>query len=312
MMCIYVLITLFSYDRQHRDVNWLLIINTYVALLLWDLIHVFMNLHAILGDQQLYISVDSLACRIQRYIYLYAVLWLFSNFVLQSIFRMLNIVYAQRVQWRSRKKTCVPIVRACFVSLAIVMPTFFLRNVVYKPTEYQCVGDLTVWQANVYMLCAFYLILMVTIVAIYTRVIKYVRQSSVQTQQAATSRDLVVLQRILFLVTIQIPLGFPLSGLWFFLGIAILLLTFATALTNTQVRRILPLFKQRRVTRQIAVHPQSERLEVVQTNTFNTICREEQYLRWSSARTQRRIWTVSSLASACRLASNKRSVNYDV
>ncbi len=284
----YAIIYLIWYEWRLRDVNLLLVINTYITAIICSTIQVSLNIHAFLGDIHLFINTDSIACQVRGYIYLYTVVWFFDSFSLQAYIRMLNILYPTHTQLHSLMMTMIFIVITWFISFLIVLPTIFLKVIVYESSEYQCLVDLRAWKGNVYMIVGFYLIPITIIVTTYVRVVKYVQKSSLRNQQRRQimiMRDLRVLQRIVILVGALIVLGLPSAILWIlslitgqllyltyriqalFLSLDILFLTFAVALTNLQVKKLIPLFNKHKINHVVIVHPQQQlqsRLELVE------------------------------------------------
>ena len=273
IVSIYAVIFLIWHEWRLRDGNLLLVINTYIAVLICNVIQVYLNIHSILGDMQLYIGTDSFACQARGYVYLYISTWLFNSFNLQAYLRMLRILHLRRTQFQSLWTIMALIVITCFASFLLVIPTIFLKVIVYIPSEYQCRVDLSMWEGNLYMMFGLYSIPIAIIVIIYVRVVKFVRKSSLNNQKcrkvSTTVRDFVVLQRIVILVSILIVLGLPSAILWIY-GIAtgqlhsltfriqaiflapdIFILSCAVALTNPPVKRLILLCEKRQETHHI-------------------------------------------------------------
>jgi hypothetical protein len=274
-----VVICLIWREWRLRDANLLLVINTYIAVLIWSAFQVFLNIHCILCDIHLYTSIDSIACHVRCYICLYVVAWFFYSFSLQAYLRMLSIVHPQRSPLRSLKMIMTLIIIICFVSFILVIPTIFLKVIVYESSEYQCVVDLRVWKGNVYMMLGFYSIPLTIIVTAYANVVKFMRESSShieQYRQITTMRNLRVLRRICIIVCALIILGLPSLILWIhaiitghlqpltyriqalFLAFDIFILSFSVALTNSQVKRLLPFFNKQQTGYTITVHSQRQ------------------------------------------------------
>ena len=273
----YTLACLIYREWRLRDINVLLVINTYTVVVLWSGIQVSANIFCILGDTQTYVNVDSIACHAHCYVYLYLVTWLFSSFILQAYVRMLNIVRSHHDQLHSMGTVSIWILITYVSSFVLVVPTYFLNVIVYTPTDYQCVVDIRSWKGTLYMFWAFYSIPIGLITGMYIRVIRFVRQSTLRNQQhrqTITGRDLLMIQRILILLLTLIVLGLPSLILWLYsiitgrlypftyrlqalsLATSICTLAFAVALTNPQVKGFLFQFGQRHVGFDLTVHPQ--------------------------------------------------------
>ena len=138
----FTLICLIYREWRLRDINVLLVINTYTVIVLWSRIQVSANLFCILGDTRTYVNLDSIACHVHCYVYLYLVTWLFSSFILQAYVRMLSIVRSQQDQLHSLGTVSIWIFITYISSFALVVPTYFLDVIVYTPTDYQCVVDI--------------------------------------------------------------------------------------------------------------------------------------------------------------------------
>jgi hypothetical protein len=70
----YTIIYLIGYECRLRDINLLLVINTYIPTLICSFIQVSLNIHAVLGDTNVFININSIACQVRGYIYLYIVI----------------------------------------------------------------------------------------------------------------------------------------------------------------------------------------------------------------------------------------------
>jgi hypothetical protein len=134
---------------------------------------------------------------------------------------MLNILYPTRTYLRSLMATMIFIVITWFASFLLIIPTIFLKVIVYESSEYQCLVDLRMWKGNVYMIVGFYSIPISIIIITYVRVVKFIQKSSLHNQQHRQTkimRDLMVLQRIFILLCTLIVLGLP-SAIFWILGI---------------------------------------------------------------------------------------------
>jgi len=284
----YILIYLIEHECRLRDINLLLVINTYIPILICSFIQVSFNIDTVLGDTNIFINIDSIACQVRGYIYLCIAIWLFTSFSLQAYIRMLDIVYPKRTYLRSFMATLIFIVITWFASFPLIIPTIFLKAIVYESSEYQCFIDFRMWKGNTYMIVGFYSIPISIIIIAYVRVVKFMQKSSLRNQQSRQKkimRDLMVLQRIVILVWALIILGLPSAILWIsgiitgqlysltyriqamFLAFNIFFLTFAVALTNPPVKRLVPLFNKHKATHGIVIHPQKQlqnRLELVE------------------------------------------------
>lgn len=292
----YTIIYLIGHECRLRDTNLLLVINTYIPILICSFIQVSLNIHAVLGDTNIFININSIACHVRGYIYLYIVIWLFNSFSLQAYIRMLNILYPKRTYLRSLMATMIFIVITWFISFLLIIPTIFLKVIVYKSSEYQCLVDLSMWKGNTYMVVGFYSIPISIIIITYVRVVKFMQRSSLHNQQRRRKmimRNLMVLQRIVILVCTLIVLGLPSAIFWIlgiitghlysltyriqamFLAFNIFFLTFAVALTNPSVKRLVPLFNKHKAAHVIFIHTQ-EQLQNRLENIFNEAVKERE------------------------------------
>ncbi len=57
-----------------HDVNFILIVNTYMPILFTSFLHTSLNIQAILGDIHLLININSTSCQVWSYIYLYVIM----------------------------------------------------------------------------------------------------------------------------------------------------------------------------------------------------------------------------------------------
>jgi hypothetical protein len=197
--------------RLH-DVNFILIVNTYMPILFTSFLHTSLNIQAILGDIHLLINIYSTSCQVWGYIYLYVIMWFFKSFSVQAYICMLNIWSPTRTHLHSFMGTIIFIIIIWFGTLLLLIPTIFLRFIAYQPSEYQCIVDLRTWKGNIYMILSVYSIPITITVMIYVRVVRFMKKSSVRNQQhrhATILRDVMVLQRIVILVGTLIVLDLP-------------------------------------------------------------------------------------------------------
>lgn len=273
----YILVNLLWNGWRLHDINLFLVINTYIPVFIISIISISLNIDAILGDTNISIHYDLLACQIRGYVYLYMIIWVFDSFSLQAYIRMLNILYPTRTYLHSCLSIIILMIITWFVSFLLVITTIFFQVIIYEPNEYQCTVNLHVWKSNVYMTLCVYLIPLNIVIISYIRVIKYMRESTIRNQQYRQTtiiRDLRIMQRIIILVHTLIILGLPSAIFWIFglitgqlhtltfriqaifISIDIFFLTFAVALTNPQVKRLIPLFNKHRRTHVSIIHPQ--------------------------------------------------------
>ena len=262
IICNYVTIYLIIHVYQARELNSLLVINTYIPVLLASIAHAGLSIRAILSDTLVYISDDSTICRVWGYIYLYIIMWLFGSFSVQAYVRMLNIIHPNRTYLHSFMTVLIFMILTWSVTLILLLPTIFLNVIAFQMTEYRCAVDLSTWKGNVYMILSFYSIPITVTAGVYLRVVRFIKASSLRSQQSRRTsmmRDARVILHTVILVCILVILGLPSAILWIqglitgylhpftyriqaiFIAITMLILAIAVPWTNPQVKRLLPM-----------------------------------------------------------------------
>ena len=152
------------------------------------------------------------------YFLLYAFQRVFLSFGSQALERLFNVIYyQQQAPLRSLLITKISVAITPFISLALLGPHIAMKSVIYEPDEFQCITNFRMWQNYTYLLTAMYLGPIAIVVASYGRVIIVVRQSSLRTsnrRQQSMSRDMLILKRIVFIVTVLVILGVPTPSIW--------------------------------------------------------------------------------------------------
>lgn len=265
IICNYVTVYLIIHVYRARELNSLLVINTYIPVLLASIAHAGLNIRAILSDTLIFISDDWIICRVWGYMYLYVIMWLFGSFSVQAYIRMLNIIHPNRTYLHSFMPILLFMSFTWFVTLLLLLPTIFLNVIAFEMTEYRCAVDLSTWKGNVYMILSFYSIPITVTAVVYLRVVRFIKASSLRNEQSRRTsmiRDARVLLHTTLLVCILVVLGLPSAVLWIqglitgylhpltyriqgiFIAITMLILAVAVPLINPQVKRLLPIMNR--------------------------------------------------------------------
>jgi hypothetical protein len=199
----------------HNDI--LLATNAFIALLTTSTILLSLNIHTFLGEIHVDSYPDSTVCRVRGYLFLFGCIWLFYTFGLQAFGRMLNIIYWKHLILRSVLFTKILIIVVPVILMLMISLSFLFNAVAYVPEDFYCITDFRMWNNYTYLLSIGYVIPIALVVISYTRVIIFLRQASISNhgRQRSIARDVLVLQRLAFIVASLFIFGVPTLAFWF-------------------------------------------------------------------------------------------------
>ncbi|CAF3414169.1 unnamed protein product, partial [Rotaria sp. Silwood2] len=178
--------------------------------------------HTIAGDFSilknfLYLE-DSMACRLRVamifsltsalfHSFLLHALWCFFKVIFHSIFNVKILCYFSL----HRVYTYILLILiSWFLSLVIVLPAWTKLNVFsYFPEQYHCLISFTNVRGFIYSLCSTYVIPVLVIIYIYSRLIIFIRHGYNFNHRSRTRREIMIVKRILIICAILSLSGSP-------------------------------------------------------------------------------------------------------
>ncbi|CAF1330071.1 unnamed protein product [Adineta steineri] len=214
--CIVFVIIIYHlyYNHVKREDKITVVIcgHIYLVLLIYSSILISMNIRAILGD--LYNqSFDSSWCIFSGYLVLVTLSMLYMNFLNQAFYRLIRIVYYQNRWFQSLKLyIMLPLIEIIILTVILLCVAIPLNAVTYLPNDYFCYATFTNIPGILSVASIVYMGPFCCILFIYIHITRFIHQQrNIQTLvvKQRQSRDLLVTQRILIIVSLLLILGIP-------------------------------------------------------------------------------------------------------
>ena len=254
----YAMFTHRALVRRNR-MDFLLFVNSYLSLLIIELLLTDMCVYSIYGYFHPESSFDGFWCRFKSYLLYIQGYVYFYSFLVQSIYRFCRIVFHTRPRLRSFRLYAVASVLLWVNAFWQMLPCLLLRFVDYMPSEYHCQFRLFDLSGSLLGLSINFLAPYLLALACYMLTMYCVRKRSAEltriNQQVSIRRDLLILKRIVTLMTfvafvalphVMLPIIYALDGALPPWATAFEWLTTAIALTVVAVIQIFisPVFRQ--------------------------------------------------------------------
>ncbi len=201
------------------NISLILVANTYLIFLIYNVIWISLTFHTFAGDFSLLkVGGDSIACRLQVGIIFFLTSALYHSFLLQALSRLFHIIFISRL---NEIKICgmsldsiriyiLMITISWLVSFMVLIPAYTIFNVFsYFPDQYHCLISFSNVKGCVYSLLVCYLIPLCPILYIYSRVICYVHRLPKRGVLMRTRREVIVIKHILKICFVMSVLGLP-------------------------------------------------------------------------------------------------------
>jgi hypothetical protein len=135
------------------------------------------------------------------------------SYLLTAIYRYVSVVHPSKLFWKSAKFQIGLIIGQCIFSTAFALPLLLTGQIVYNIDNQICQVPLRLSVSIMYVSFVLYFIPNISILCIYIKLARYVRQMSIRTTSAHSlfhaRRELRLFQRTFILVIILIILGIP-------------------------------------------------------------------------------------------------------
>lgn len=256
---ILIIITIY-FHPFHSNVSILLTFNTYLTLFFTSMMMVITYGYNLYVDMYPVVSMKDRWCELRAYLVNVCFCALYLSCVLQSIFRLIRVVYYQLIYLRSYFIFSNAIVLQWSLAFLLILFNLFNEDYQYLPRHYRCWISFENIRGLLRATMIIYICPLVTIFLIYTHILRHVRANNSRRrrqQQRTIDRDILVLKRIvifIFVITLiglptvsilvisiisgkLIPLSYHIQGLSMSLGVFIATISFA--LITPKIQEIL-------------------------------------------------------------------------
>jgi hypothetical protein len=135
------------------------------------------------------------------------------SYLLTAMYRYMSVVYPARLLWQSAKFQIALIIGQWIFSIVYAVPLLITEQIVYNVDNQICQVPLRLSVTMIYLSIILYTVPNLSIVCLYIKLVRYVRQISNRTTLPNTlfhaRRELRLIQRTLILSNVLIILGFP-------------------------------------------------------------------------------------------------------
>ncbi|CAF0723875.1 unnamed protein product [Adineta steineri] len=202
----------YNHVKREDKITVVLCGHIYLAILIYSLILLSMNIRSILGDLYKQ-SFDSSWCIFFGYLTVVLFSMLTMNFVNQAFYRLIRIVYSQNRWFQSLKLYMIlPFIEIIIIICILLCVLIPLNAVIYLQNNSFCYVTFTnipgiLWAAFVAYVCPFCCLLF-----IYLHITRFIhQQGNIQTLiiKQRQARDLLIIRRILIIVNLLFILALP-------------------------------------------------------------------------------------------------------
>ena len=198
---------------KKNPTDYLLLVNSYIALFLVTPTFVDLGIHSIYGHLHPGTSFDTFACRLKAYLmYIHGHVYFYS-FLVQSIYRYYRIVHQKRVKYECFRRYAI-------LSIVIWINAFWqmficlvFGQIDYVPHEFHCQFPANNLSSSLIGLSIMFLIPYLLTLVCYTCTMYHVRKRGVElrriNQRIRLRRDLLIIQRIVILFTLVTLVAMP-------------------------------------------------------------------------------------------------------
>jgi hypothetical protein len=199
-------------DKRCHTVPMMLIGNSCLSVFVFGSILVSIYIFTLENDLKQIQYQDSL-CVFRAYFLCVSAALLNYSFFLQSIYRYMNVVYPNRLFWRSVRFEVLSICLKWIFALVYPIVFMFTDDIIYNVDNQVCQFPLRFSFAIIYVSLCAYIIPVLVIMFIYLKLVRYVHRMSKRVIPANTlshaQRELKMVRRTMILITILIVVCFP-------------------------------------------------------------------------------------------------------
>jgi hypothetical protein len=193
------------------NVPIILTCNTYIALIGSSFMTLLILILAIKDDRDTSITAQDSYCQIRSYVNYTFICAFYYSCVLQASFRLCRVVFPQRKVLQSRGMCWLVIIAQWTLASVYILVYLLLADFEYQPEIHSCWLSFTNIRALCIAMAFVYGVPLLIMALIYSRLIRYIRQTAhmQQSRQSSNKRDVLVVKRIIILVLIAMGIGIP-------------------------------------------------------------------------------------------------------
>ena len=198
--------------KRHR-IDYLLLGNTYLILITVCPFFLDLSIHSIYGHLHPDSTFEGFPCRFKAYIMYINGYVYFYSFLLQAIYRYCRIVYHTQLKYQSFRLYFLLSIFLWINGFWQTVPCLIFRHVDYMPDEYHCQFPADNLPSSLIGLSIMFLVPYLLTLMCYACTMYHVRKRTTElshiNQRASLRRDLTVLTRIVFLLTLVTLVAMP-------------------------------------------------------------------------------------------------------
>ena len=227
LICLILFILIFLSIRPLiSNVSVILLLNIYISLFLTSIMMFIIYVYNLYGDLYPSISVNDSWCQFRGYLVNVGFCALYYSCLLNSIFRLVRIVFYKFKYLQSCAVFLNLIFLQWFISFMLILVNLFNGDYEYLPQQYRCWISFKNPRGLLIASIIIYICPSVTILLIYIYILRYVRRTNPvkPRQQKTIERDIIILKRIMIFIFTIILLGLPTVSIliiWVITGVLI-------------------------------------------------------------------------------------------
>ncbi|CAF1421788.1 unnamed protein product [Adineta steineri] len=191
------------------NVPILLTFNTYLSLTLTCVTMSIIYIYNLYGDLHSFVSVKDHWCQLRTYFVNVCFCSLYYSCVLQSIFRLFRVVFYKKKLLQSKQFFIIAIILQWFLSFILTLSNLFNDDYQHLPFLYRCWISFLNTRGLLLAALIIYGWPLITIVSIYTYIVRYIHQTNQIQRKKTIKRDLLILKRITIFVLVITGIGLP-------------------------------------------------------------------------------------------------------
>lgn len=187
-----------------------------------------MAIYHLIGDLNFTVDIDNVGCRIRTYFTFIGYCGFYYSFVLQAMFRLFRVVFYRRKDLQSRHFFIIAISFQWLLASVLPLANLLPGDYEYLAGQYKCWFSFENVRGLLVALLLVYTIPIVSIIIMYIRILRYVRQNNhIQQRSEGNKRDVLVLQRIVVLLMFTVAVGLPTAIILFIYIISRVVISYA-------------------------------------------------------------------------------------
>ena len=212
---ILLIVMLIYFHPFHSNLSILLTFNTYITLYFTSIMMLITYGYNLYVDWYSLGSMKDHWCELRAYLVNVCFCALYYSCVLQSIYRLIRVVYYQLRYLRSYSIVFTAILVKWSLAFLLISFNLFGDDYQYLPNHYRCWIAFENTRGLLIATGIIYICPLVTIFLIYAFILRYVHRNHLRQRQRTIHRDILVLKRIVIFICVIIVIGLPTVSILF-------------------------------------------------------------------------------------------------